>query len=71
MAYTVRNFRSKKELREALGRGDRVVVYNPGLGGLVRDGACFLEGPHYPESHRWAAEVQVRDGAIVPGSRVK
>mgnify|MGYP003347318056 CR=1 FL=1 len=28
-------------------------------------GTAFLEGPHYPEPHRWYAQVEVRDGVVI------
>jgi hypothetical protein len=72
MAYARENFRSKKALREAIAAGRTVEVYQPGpFGPSVKDGTAHLEGPHYPEAHKWYAQVQVRDGAIIPGSKVK
>jgi len=72
MAYTARNFKTKKELKEALARGEHVSVYQPGpFGPDVKDGTCYLEGPHYPKPHSWYAAVEVKDGAIVPGSKVR
>lgn len=68
MAYTLRNFKTKKELKEALARGERVSVYNPGPFPL-KPGTCTLEGPHYPEMHRWYAECRIdKDLCIIPGS---
>ena len=26
---------------------------------------AYLEGPHYPEPHKWYAEVEMKDGVIV------
>ena len=67
--YTTKNFRTKKELKEAVARGDKVTVYQPSAdltGAKVpRDGAVFLEGPHYPEPHRWYAEATLKDGLVV------
>lgn len=69
MAYTVTNFKTKKALKEALASGQRVAVYQPGpFGPEVRDGSTYLEGPHYPQPHRWYASVTVKDGAVVAGS---
>jgi len=69
MAYTVRNFKTKKELREALKRGEAIEVYQPGpFGPAVRDGRCTLEGPHYPEPHKWYASCVVKSGRIVRGT---
>ena len=66
MAYTERNYRTKKQLREALARGERVWVYQPGpFGPDVRDGRVALEGPHYPAPHTWYADAEVKDGAVV------
>ena len=65
--YTTRNFRSKKELVEAVKNGERVSYYQPGPfgGSEVRDGTIFLEGPHYPEAHKWYAQAIAKDGVIV------
>ena len=63
--YTYRNFKTKKELKEAVARGDKVEIYAPGLGCPVYNGTEVLEGPHYPEPHRWYASVEMRDGCVV------
>ena len=68
MAYTVTNFKSKKALKEAAAGGKPVEVFKPGLGGNVKDGPLTLEGPHYPEAHKWYASAKVVNGSIVPGS---
>jgi len=66
MAYTCENFRTKKALKEALASGRRVYVYQPGpYGPDVKDGACALEGPHFPEPHKWYARAVVKDGSVV------
>ena len=68
MAYTSKNFRTKKELKEALQRGEQVRVFQPGcFGPDVRDGRVALEGPHYPQAHTWYASATVKDGYIVGG----
>jgi hypothetical protein len=70
MAYTERNYRSKKELKAAVALAD-VAVYQPGpFGPEVKDGKAYLEGPHYPEAHRWYASAIVRNGVIPQGSKV-
>lgn len=64
--YTDVNFRTKKALRDAVAAGREIGVYQPG--GMFegkRDGTATVEGPHYPEPHRWYARVQIRDGIIV------
>lgn len=68
--YTEKNFRSKKELKEA------VTAYNNSEGNAVRlqdgfleiaphEGTAFVEGPHYPKPHSFYAEVTVEAGAII------
>ncbi|MGH8897496.1 MAG: hypothetical protein ACRDZ4_10830 [Egibacteraceae bacterium] len=69
MAYTVENYRTKKSLRDALARGETVRVFQPGpFGPKVGDGPVAIEGPHYPEPHRWYATVTIKDGVVVAGS---
>ena len=63
--YTNRNFKSKKEFREAVAAGEKVTIYAPGLGTPARDGVDFVEGPHYPQPHRWYAEVMMKNGYVV------
>lgn len=65
MAYTVFNYRTKKALKEAVAAGKPVMIYSPGPFGCKSDGTEFLEGPHYPEPHRWYAKVEVRNGIVV------
>lgn len=44
----------------------RLKVFQPGpFGPLVQDGRATIEGPHYPEPHRWYADVEVKDGYII------
>lgn len=68
MAYAVENFKTKKALKEAVASGARVEVYQPNDyygDGTVRDGRTTLEGPHYPQPHKWWAGAVVKDGAVV------
>ena len=66
MAYTVKNFRTKKELKEAVKAGENVYVQPQLFGGIPVTGPVWLEGPHAPEPHRWYAEAQVdEDGKVV------
>jgi len=70
MAYTVENFRTKKELIAAV-KLTNVPVYQPGpFGPEVRNGRCAIEGPHYPKPHTWYASVEVRNGVIPQGTKV-
>lgn len=63
--YTTKDFPTKKALKEAVARGDKVTIYAPGLGVPKHDGREFLEGPHYPKPHTWYAEVEMKDGLVV------
>jgi hypothetical protein len=62
--YTDPNFKTKKALKEALARGETVRVFPPGLGEVPANGSVALEGPHYPEPHRWYAEGTMVDGKL-------
>jgi hypothetical protein len=64
--YVEPNYPTKKALREAVRNGDPMYFYQPGLGPKApRDGRIFVEGPHYPEPHRWYAQVTIADGKPV------
>jgi hypothetical protein len=65
--YTTINFKSKKLLKEAVAAGRKISVYQPGPfgGDAPVNGKVCLEGPHYPEPHRWYASATVQDGYIV------
>jgi hypothetical protein len=65
MAYVSPNFKTKKALKEAVASGQRVEVFSPGPFGCKTDGQEFIEGPHYPEPHRFYCKVEVKDGVIV------
>ena len=60
MAYTEHNFRTKKALMEALARGETLRVLD-----VVWSGEVSVEGPWYPEPHRWYARVTLKEGVIV------
>ena len=64
--YTVKNYRSKKDLVAGVKAGKSVETYQPGGNfPATRDGHIALEGPHYPEPHKWYASAVVKDGVIV------
>lgn len=67
MAYTTTNFKSKKAFKEAVARGESVGVYQltPYGSETIIDGRVAVEGPHYPEPHRWYASVEVAAGRVV------
>jgi hypothetical protein len=65
--YTDINFKSKKALKEAVAAGKEVTYFQPGPfgGNAPRDGRITLEGPHYPQPHKWYATAEVKDGKII------
>jgi hypothetical protein len=63
--YVTPNFKTKKQLKEAVANGQRVTVFAPGLGTPNQNGREFIEGPHYPQPHTWYAEVTTKDGYVV------
>ena len=74
MSYTVNNFKTKKELKQAVSDStfpnsvtEKVRCYNPGLGSDLSNhtGRVSLEGPHYPEAHKWYAEGEMVNGVLV------
>ena len=63
--YTERNFKTKKDFRNAVLNGEKVTLYAPGLGEPKENGVEYVEGPHFPEAHTWYAQVEVKNGLVV------
>lgn len=65
--YAETNPRTKKALKDAIAAGRKIGVFQPGpfAGNEPLNGEVSIEGPHYPEPHRWYARVTLRDGIIV------
>jgi hypothetical protein len=65
--YTDKNFKTKKALKDAVANGEKITYYQAGpFGGReTQNGTITLEGPHFPEPHRWYATATVKDGVIV------
>ena len=64
--YTDKNYRTKKALKEAVKNGDQITVYQSGgQFGTPSNGRIGLEGPHYPEPHKWYASATLKDGVVV------
>jgi len=62
--YVSPNFKTKKALKEAVADGKTVAVYSPGPFACPQNGSVAIEGPHFPEPHRWYATVQVANGVV-------
>jgi hypothetical protein len=66
MAYTHRDFKNGKQLREAFKAGEKITAYQPGpFGPTLADGDHVIEGPKYPAPHTYYVGVVVKDGVIV------
>jgi hypothetical protein len=67
--YVQPNLRTKKALRQALADEVEVTVFQPGpfadQSGHPLDREVSVEGPHYPEPHRWYARVLVHGNVVV------
>ena len=63
--YCSPNFKTKKALKEAISEGKKVTVFSPGPFPANQNGIEYIEGPHYPEPHKWYASVVVENGIIV------
>ncbi len=66
--YTCTNYQTKKALKEAVAEGKSVRCFQPSPWGeqpCTGTGTVYLEGPHYPQPHRWYAEAKVVDGKVV------
>lgn len=68
--YTHTNYKTKKALKADVAAGVKVTVFQPGpslsaFGQALKDGVAYLEGPHFPEPHRWYAQIELRDGLVI------
>ena len=62
--YVSPNFTTKKALKLAVKDGQRVEIFSPGPFACKQNGQESIEGPHYPQPHRWYARVEIRDGLV-------
>jgi hypothetical protein len=42
-----------------------VRLFAPGLGTPKENGTEYVEGPHYPQPHKWYAQVTVENGIVI------
>ncbi len=63
--YVSPNFKSKKALKDAVKAGQTVTVFSPGPFPCPNEGKVSVEGPHYPEPHKWYGTVVVENGKVV------
>ena len=62
--YTDINFKTKKALKEALKEGRTVTTFQPGPFPGKTNGRIALEGPHFPEPHKWYAQADIENGIV-------
>ena len=64
--YASTNFQTKKALKDAVAAGKRIGVFQVGPygGNEPTNGTVSIEGPHYPQPHKWYARVTLKDGVI-------
>lgn len=62
--YASKNFKTKKDFKQAVKEGEQITLYSPGLGTPKQNGTEFVEGPWYPKPHTWYAEVKVVNGIV-------
>lgn len=69
MAYASENFKTKKALKEAVKNGEQISVWQYGPFGPkatpFNGNQHGLEGPWYPEPHRWYAIVEVDENDVI------
>lgn len=63
--YIDPNFKTKKELKQAVMEGQTVTVYSPGPFPPRDNGVETVEGPHYPAPYTWYARVVVDHGRVI------
>jgi hypothetical protein len=63
--YVSPNYQTKKSLKDALAKGEAVTVFSPGPFACPQNGQVAVEGPHYPQPHKWYATAIVKDGRVI------
>jgi len=63
--YVNPDYKTKKEFKAAVATGRAHEPYNPsGMYEPIRNGRVVIEGPHYPQPHRWYADCDVVEGVV-------
>ncbi len=63
--YCLPNFKTKKQLIEAVAAGKSVAVFSPGIFRAKVNGIESIEGPHSPKPHTWYCDVEVLNGRVM------
>lgn len=62
------NPKTKKELKDRVAAGEKIRIYQPGpfgTGSIRSAGKYAVEGPHYPQPHKWYASVTLDDSGYI------
>jgi len=72
--YTSINFKTKKAFKEAVAAGKRIEVFQPNdmfnkteqvrAQSFKAPVHVVIEGPHFPEPHRWYAKAIIENGIV-------
>ena len=68
MAYVTPNFKSKAAMKRAVLAGETVRVFSNSAfvkDADIQNGLVHIEGPHFPEPHKFYTNVEVKDGKVV------
>ncbi len=63
--YTDINFKTKKALIEAFKAGQHLTTYQPGPFPGATSGTVVIEGPQFPQPHRFYVSVVIENSVIV------
>lgn len=68
--YIDTNPKSKAQIKRDLAAGVTMRVFQPNcmFGEVTNDmvnGTVTVEGPHYPQPHRWYGQATVKNGIVV------
>ena len=66
--YISPNLKSKAAIKRAIADGRKLTVFQPNdmFGAVIPDnGTVTIEGPHYPEPHRFYGKATLKDGFVV------
>lgn len=63
--YITPNYVSKAAAKRAIAAGETVTAFQPGYGPEApANGTVSVEGPHYPEPHRWHGQATITNGRV-------
>lgn len=66
--YVMINPKSKKEIKERLAKGEKMTIFQPGpfnTGEVAPNSQHAVEGPHYPEPHKWYGTVTLDENSHI------